>query len=284
MRKFIMFTSFAVLFFSVFVFCVSSVVAEAADIKTIEVSNAQEFLEALGSDRIIEMDYTGDYNLSEWDPYLVSKGNMPKLARGVSWSEVFDGGELVLNGIKNLTIRCEGAEGVKAEIVINPRYSFVMKFENCRNIAMEGLSAGHSEGSYCEGGVFSFTDSSQIAITNTRMYGCGTEGLTLSNVSGMNVTDSGIYDCTYYIMTVTGGENITFMDCMFIDNQEFTLINVSGTKNMSFRNCYFNDNKGQMFGVEGTTISVSNSSFNRNHTDSPIQGSKNVKFADCEFN
>jgi len=282
MKRFVLAASLVVLFFGVFgVSCALGVTPAGA---TFEVSNAREFLEALGSDRIIEMDYTGNYNLSEWDPYLVSKSNMPKLARGVSWTEAFEGGELVLSGINNLTIRCEGAEGVKAEIVIDPRYSFVMKFENCSNIVMEGVSAGHSEGGYCEGGVFSFMDSSRITINNTRMYGCGTEGLALTNVSGMKVTDSGIYDCTYYIMTVTGGENIVFEDCMFMDNKEFTLVNVSGTGKMSFTNCYFNDNHGQMFNVEGTTISVSNSSFNRNVTDSPIRGSKNVKFTDCEFN
>ena len=72
---------------------------EAADLRTITVSNAREFLEALGSNRIIEMDYTGDYNLSEWE-----FSDDLKLAEGVRWSGVFDGAELVLSGIKNLTI------------------------------------------------------------------------------------------------------------------------------------------------------------------------------------
>ena len=267
------------LFLCVFMLLFAVYGAEAADLQTITVSNAREFLEALGSNRIIEMDYTGDYNLSEWE-----FSDDLKLAEGVRWSGVFDGAELVLSGIENLTISGEGPEGANSHIIVNPRYAFVMKFENCSDIVIEGPMVGHSEGGSCEGGVFSFTDSSRITISYTEMYGCGTEGLTLSNVSGMKVTHSNIYNCTYYIMTVTGGKNIAFEDCMFMHNQEFTLVNVSGTKNMSFSDCYFNDNQGKMFDVQNTTISVSNSSFNRNKTDSPIHGSNNVKFTDCEFN
>ena len=250
--------------------------AAGAEVQTIAVSNALEFLKALGSDRIIEMDYTGDYNLS-------GLHNAAQLAEGVSWSSVYDGTELVLSGIKNLTIRGGGEEGAKAHIIVDPRYAFVMKFENCSDIVLDEIKAGHSEGGYCEGGVFSFADSSRITLNWVTMYGCGTEGLALSNVSGMKVTDSSIYDCTYYIMSVSEGENIAFNDCMFMDNKQFTLVNVTGTKNMTFTKCAFNDNQGQMFDVRDTTISVSNSSFNRNDTDYPIQDSSNVKFAGCRF-
>ena len=290
-----------IVFLCVFTLLCAAYGAEAAN-QTIRVSDAREFLEALGSDRIIEMDCTGDYNLSQWDPYFEIKKDEPKLERGVSWSalgggfawlapskdeswsQLYKGGELTLRGIKNLTIRGGGPEGARAEIIVNPRIAFVMRFENCSGITIDGVSAGHSEGGGCLGGVFSFLDSSRITITDARIYGCGTEGLLLSNVSGVKVTDSSIYDCTYYIMTVSGGENIAFEDCVFMDNQEFSLINVSGTRNMSFSKCYFNDNRGeQMFEVKGTAISVSNSSFNRNKTNSLIQDSKNVKFKDCKF-
>ena len=277
MKKYLVVLTLAVMVLSVsFVSGVNC--AMSAEVQTIEVSNAREFLEALGSDRIIEMDYTGDYNLSQLNRNAIS------LAKGVSWSDVFDGAELVLNGIKNLTIRGGGPEGTRAEIIIDPRYAFVMTFENCSDIVLEEIRAGHSKAGECEGGVFRFTDSSRITINWTSMYGCGTEGLVLSNTSGVKVTDSSIVDCTYYIMTVTGGRNIAFEDCMFMDNKEYTLVNVSGTRDMSFKSCYFNDNQGKMFEIEGTTISVTDSSFNRNKNTPAIQDSVNVKFVNCEFN
>jgi len=252
----------------------------AVAINTIKVSNAYDFLEALGSNRVIEME-SGEYNLSEWDPYLVG-GSTVILAEGVSWSEKYDGGELTLKGIKNLTIRGSG-EGRGSEIVVEPRYSFVMKFIECSDIVMEAFEAGHSKGGYCDGGVFGFENSSRITISYLGMYGCGTVGLELSNVSDMNVVNSRIFECTYHIMTVNGGKNITFRNCSFYDNQEFTLISVNGTGNMSFTNCKFNNNRGEMFAVRKTTVTVSNSTFSGN-SDPNIRHSNNVTFTDCAFN
>ena len=265
-----------------------------AKIKTIKVSDSREFLEALDSDRIIELK-PGKYNLSEWDPIfnnqpeqappysnLKSKGS-PKLAKGVSWSrEPFDGGELVLTGIKNLTIRGMDAKS-KSEIIVDPRYAFVLKFVKCSNIVIERLTVGHSEGGYCMGGVFGFADSSRITITGTNMYGCGTVGLELLNVSDMKIISSQIYECTYRIMTVVYGSNIAFEKCVFRDNQEFTLVGVSGTKNISFANCEFINNKGEMFIVVDTTVSVSDSTFKGNRTERPIKDSSNVSFKNCAF-
>ena len=120
--------------------------------------------------------------------------------------------------------------------------------------------------------------------SNAEMYGCGAEGIALSNVSCVKVENSVISRCTYYIMAVTGGENVAFEDCMFVDNRELTLVNVSKARNMKFSNRYFNDNPGQMFEVEGTTVTVSNSSFNRNKTNFPMQDRKNLNFINCKFN
>ena len=261
-----------------------------AEIQTIKVSTAHEFLEALGSNRIIEI-APGEYNLSEWDPFRRDQANgedlsnpgeaeEPKLPEGVSWEETHDGGELILRGIEKLTIRGAGkTDG--SELIVDPRYAFVLKFENCNDIEIQGLSAGHSGGGFCQGGVFGFANSSRIAITDTGMYGCGTEGLTLSDVSGMKVTASRIYDCAFYIMTVSGGKDISFEKCVFSDNQEFTLVNVSKTGNMSFANCEFTGNSGEMFNVRDAIVSVSNSSFSNNDTQTPIASSRNVEFTGC---
>ena len=266
----------------------------ADTIKTITVSNSREFLEALGSDRIIELK-PGKYNLSEWDPFFnkqpeqarypdLKNRDNPKLAKGVSWSdEPYDGGELVLDGMKNLTIRGASAKSDNAEIIVDPRYAFVLKFVKCSNIVIEGLTAGHSEGGYCQGGVFEFDNSSQITITGTNMYGCGTTGLSLSNVSDMKVSSSRIYECTYDIMTIIDGKNILFNKCVFNDNQEFSLVNVSRTNNVSFAGCEFLGNRGEMFSIKGTTVLVLNSTFKANKTESPIKNSANVSFINCVF-
>ena len=271
--------------------------ADGAAITTIKVSDSREFLEALGSDRIIEM-APGVYNLSQWDPILNNHPEQAppypglgflgeaKLASGVTWQEVFDGGELTLNGVKNLTIRGWTARGGFDEsegIVVDPRYAFVLKFVNCSDIVIENLKAGHSEGGYCDGGVFGFADSSRIEINRTEMYGCGTVGLELWDVSDMKVTDSWIYECTDAIMMVRGGKNIAFEECVFRHNLS-SWIGVFGTENMSFADCEIYGNSGYaMFGVNDTVISVSNSTFSGNATETPIQNSENVEFVNCVF-
>jgi hypothetical protein len=258
--------------------------AEAAGVRTIKVSDAREFLEALGSNRIIEMEYWGDYNLTEINYRSLT------YQEGVGWSQVFDGEELVLSGVENLTIRGGGPEGAKADIIVDPRYAFVLKFENCKNIVIEDVRAGHSEAGTCGGGVFGFENSSHITITGSEMYGCGTEGLALWNVDSVRVADSVIYECTYHIMTVEGGQNISFENCFFRENREFDLVNVSDTKNMSFTNCTFSRNNCHgtygyynMFNVTGTTISVTDCIFVDNVTGEPIRDSANVIFSNCTF-
>ncbi|MCL1875565.1 MAG: ankyrin repeat domain-containing protein [Synergistaceae bacterium] len=281
----------ALLSFSVAAFSIGTAAGTANRI--INVTNAREFLEAIGSDRIIEM-APGKYNLSEWDPILNNQSEQaprcpnlkndgsPKLDKGVLWSDdPFDGGELVLSGINNLTIRSTG-KASETLIIVDPRYAFVMTFWDCSDITMENLTAGHSEGGACEGGVFRFGNCSQIAINNAGMYGCGTVGLELSGVCDMKVTNSRIYECTYSIMKVAGGETVAFENCVFSDNEQFELIEIDSTPNVSFTNCEFTGNHGYiMFSVGATDISVSNSNFSGNSMDSPITESQGVDFVNC---
>ena len=65
-----------------------------------------------------------------------------KLSEGISWKNEYDGGELALYGIENLTIRGLVESG-NVEIVVEPRYVSVITFDNCSNIVIEHLTAGH---------------------------------------------------------------------------------------------------------------------------------------------
>jgi len=256
--------------------------ADSDEIRTIIVSNVQEFVAALGSDRIIELQ-PGKYNLSERvDNSFEGEDDSPD---GVSWS--YGDGSIRLTGFSNLTIR--GAKGGKngklPGLVIDERYAYVLTFVDCSDIVIDGISAGHSEGGYCTGGVFAFENSSGITINEAAMYGSGTEGLTLTNVSYVKVANSRIYECTYSIMTVANSKNIAFENCTFDNNREFDLVNVGNTRNMSFADCKFKDNEGgKLFSVENNaTVSVSNSVFSGNIANELIVKSPNVSFSNCEF-
>lgn len=243
----------------------------------VTVSTAEELIGALGSNKKIYLKQ-GVYDLSS-----VSQDYRDSQAQ-VYWEPVFDGYELTLKDIQNLTIEGPG-EGT-AEIIAEPRYAFVLSFLNSSNVNLVNIKAGHSEGGYCEGGVFSFKDSAHIQIDGALMYGCGTEGLRLENVLDMKVSDSSIYECTYDIMTVMASRNILFEKCIFRDNQEFTLINISNTDGLTMDSCQFTSNNAKdnpMFSTSlSKNITVKNSKFNDN-TAKALEETKLIKFADNTF-
>jgi hypothetical protein len=273
---------------------VKPVADKPAEPKSVTVGTAHEFLSALDSDTTIIMK-EGEYDLSEWDPLAenpsgkitdkfgdIDKRKLVKLNKGVSWEDVFDGGELTLKGIKNLTIRGDAGG---AEIVIDPRYAFVLNFSGASAITIENVTAGHSEGGYCQGGVFGFEKSSKISISDTAMYGSGTEGLLLNSVDSMRVSGSSIYECTYDIMTVNSSKNISFERCVFRDNKEFSLVNIKSTNGVSFNNCRFTGNKGLMFSVSANSrsVNVTKTTFSGNSLEEPVERSSNVAFKNCNF-
>lgn len=209
------------------------------EIKEVTVSTAEELIRELGSNKRILLE-KGVYNLS-----TVKLSDVNNTA--IHFDDAYDGPELRLDGVHNLTI--QGVDGAQSEIVIEPRYAFVMNFQNCSDISIIDIKAGHTEGGYCEGGVFSFANSSGIKIDKTFMYGCGTVGLNLEKVSNVAVTNSSIYECTYYIMTVGGSENISFANCIFRNNGEFDLVSVNNTSDFVIDNCEFKENTAvSMFG------------------------------------
>ena len=110
------------------------------------VTTAEEFLKALGNDtRIVIPGYTvlkltpaiedeeirAAYNIGEFDIYYdhYDEYNKPRLG----WSDQFDGKELDIAGMNNLTI--EG-EGDMAGIIVEPRYAYVLSFFNCKDITL----------------------------------------------------------------------------------------------------------------------------------------------------
>ncbi len=247
-------------------------IQDEPEITEVTVGTAAELLAALGSNKKILLK-EGVYNLSS-----VKQGfsDSPQ----VYWQEVFDGNELCLEGIDNLTLQGIGAK--PSEIVVSPRYAFVFSFLNSSNLLFENIKAGHTTGGYCVGGVFSFNDCLDVQIDKTEMYGCGTEGLLLDDVTNMKVSNSTIYECTYDIMTVNKGRNISFENCVFRDNKEFTLISVANTNGFTMDKCEFKNNVTgageRMFAVSlSQNVAVKNSKFTDNQV-STLGGDDAITF------
>lgn len=206
-------------------------VQKTANIEEVVVSNTKELLENIGPNKTIILK-SGDYNLLD---STVSNNIY------IKYEKVYDGSQLVINNVANLTLKAEADTNVN--LLIHPRYANVLNFRNCNDINISGVIAGHypDEG-YCTGGVFAFDDSKNINIDTSELFGCGTEGLTLNNVENLTFTNSIIKECSYGIMTLNNCKNIKFNDSEFRDNREFSLINLSACTDITFNKCKIHNN------------------------------------------
>lgn len=200
--------------------------------KEVVVKNTKELLENIGPDKTIILK-AGDYNLLE--PMIYDN-------EYIEFEEVFDGFQLVINNVNNLTFKGESAG--KVNLLIHPRYANVLNFRNCNNINISNVVAGHypDEG-YCTGGVLAFDDSKNINIDNSELFGCGTEGVTLHNIENFTFTNSIIKECSYGIMTLSNCKNIKFNNSQFHDNREFNLINLMECTDVEFNKCKIYNNR-----------------------------------------
>lgn len=198
-----------------------------------KVTNEVEFINAIGSDRTIQL--TGDAI------YLPRFGN-EKFGKYYRFDEENDGFELVILGVTGLKI--VGTNNAPTKILTEPKYGDVIVFENCSDIEILNIEAGHfPEVGFCSGGVFSFVDSKNIKIDSSILFGSGIEGINAKGVSNLRCEDVIIKGCSYGILTLNTCNDIVFKNCIFDDNREFDLINISDCTNISFVKCTIDHNE-----------------------------------------
>jgi len=217
----------------------------------IRVTTAEQFLNALGTGRSVLVAKNTEINLSPllddqsafrtqyrlWRPeYATEVGDRQDVLIS---EEVFDGRQLTLVNMKQMTIRGEG----NSRIVVEPRYAFCLNFKNCDQIEIHNLTIGHVEGGNCQGGVIGVQGGWRVSIHHCDLYGCGTYGLQLQDTRDFSMYSSNIHDCTYGIMTLRNVEFAKFEKCDFFRNREFSLIESRGS-NVNFYQCRFFANHG----------------------------------------
>ena len=155
--------------------------------ETVEVSDATELLNAIGSNKriILTKDY---YNLSN-----AGEVNNEYVEKETNFEGSFSG-QYTIKNVVNMSI-----EG-NAEIATDEINSHVLYFKNCGKITLSGLTVGHTEpaDSYqCEGAVTRFDYCDTVNIENCNLYGCGAVGVYGLKAKNLLITNSKIYDCTF---------------------------------------------------------------------------------------
>lgn len=194
----------------------------AGERREVKVKNVDQLIAAIAPDtEIILAD--GLYDLSK------AKGYGKDSTDYWFWSEEFDGPSLVLTGVSNLVIRSESGDVTKCTLSAVPRYANVLSFRNCSNIAVQGITAGHTvEPGYCMGGVLDFRGCDTVLVENCGLYGCGILGIQAEICSGITVKYCDIYECSY------GGIRMSEVNGAAIENCRFRDL---GGSSMGFYEC-----------------------------------------------
>lgn len=177
--------------------------------RKVTASNVDELLAALASDT--EITLTGTlYNLEEASDYGLTGGKY------YHWNNGYDGPQLVIQGVYNLTIRAAGPDGTT--ISAQPRYANVLQFENCKNVTLEGFTAGHTkEPGECVGGVLRFDKCTSMLVNECGLFGCGTLGVDAAFCQDVQVINTNIYECSYGGIEAMDCDDFTVAGCDFWD-------------------------------------------------------------------
>jgi sulfur relay (sulfurtransferase) DsrF/TusC family protein len=249
--------------------------------KTVTVKTVDEFLKAIASNTTIQL---------QGHSFHISDLAQPnRSGENYSFREVYDGHELLIFNVQNLKIIGLGKDLVR--LYAKPEYGNVIAFDNCTNITIENVDAGHgaSKGS-CSGGVFKIENTSNFFIKNTVMYGSGIEGITTNNVTNLVCSNSFIRSCTYSIMTLTSSKDILFENCLFEDNGVYDLVNITSCENINFKNCSFEKNRTEsstysLFKISSSsTIKLENCFVESNAADYFCNDSKALILQNVEIN
>lgn len=220
-----------------------------------EVTTVDELLAAIAPNTVIEL--TGQrYMLTEASDYGTGSGS------GYYRWDTGDGAELVIENVTGLTIRAANRDTC---IVTEPRWVNVLHFIDCEDIALEGFTAGHTDGAYCSGGVLCFENTKGVTVDGCSLYGCGTEGVTTYSCEDVAVTGSEIWNCSQGAAFIYDSKNVSFDNCDFhgitaefgmfrtIDSDKFALLN--STIRDSSGDVIFNSSRSSGVYIGGCEVS-----------------------------
>ena len=178
---------------------------------TVTVTNADEFLAAIGPNTEIVIDAeTIDFSTAK------DYGGGPK--KYYRWEDIYDGPGLVIAGADNLTIRSKDGKTKNHTISAVPRYANVLTFINCDNLVLSGFTAGHTrEPGVCAGGVLMFQGCEFVSVDNCGLFGCGILGVQAEGCTGITLRSSEIYECSNGGVSMTDTTGITIEKCTFRD-------------------------------------------------------------------
>ena len=216
----------------------------------IAVSTVEELLEAVrpGAKIILE---PGRYDLSSFAEEAAAQGReFSKDGKEyVRLRECFDGVEIVIQGVKGLSIRAGSGDISATELIVSPRYAAVLNFEDCDQLSLTGLTMGHTEQGYCMGNVISLSYCRGVVLDRLDLYGCGVYGLALDNGSGdVRISNSTIRDCSEGPFSIQRAVGVVeFIDCALNGSEGPGYYYQPETSDLRFIRCSFGEEESNQW-------------------------------------
>lgn len=244
--------------------------------KPIQVSTVEELVGAIGPNRVIELVGPGPYDLGDED---LSD------TKFVRWDPAYDGRTLTIHDIEDLTIL--GPAGKQVAIHTPASYAFVLQFERCKRVILKNLTLGHAPNlGGCDRGVVGLVDSSHLSLLDCDLFGCGTEGLTMVNVSDCLFEGVTIRDCTYGMMSIRHCNRLYFRDTRFVNNEQFWGIDFKLSRDILLRDCLIEGNRSSdpLVNIkESLNIKFSGGRIAQNNAPALISDPRGIHFDGVEF-
>ncbi len=243
------------------------------------VRSTVEFLEAIAPNTTIFID------MEEYDAIIPTGHEAVEMGEYISWGQAYDGLQLQINGVENLTIL--GREDTYSHLLSPYSYADVLHFVDCNNLTLQWLNIGHEVEGYCTGGVLAFENCHGVTIENCDLWGCGIEGLSIWDSSGFDVSYTTIRDCSYSIMSIYDSRDIRFQYCLLHDNREFDMMSFKNTPKVRFENCVIWNNRtsGGMYGGKLVAAVYSDVTFNKctifNNIVAPVEEDDSIRLLNC---
>ncbi len=218
------------------------------------VTNVDEFLAAIAPDTTIVL-APGTYNLTTAFNYGTGSTDY------YTWGGGYDGYELVLNNVDNLTIR--GSGRLTTTLETDPRFSQVLVALNCTNLTLEDFTAGHTVArGECSGGVVFLQNCSVVNLQRLGLFGCGTIGLNTIGCTHVTVSDSEIYDCSSSAFQLESTNVMTISGCRIyrigLENYGgYTFLEASNSQNITVENNEFTDSSlYSLMYLSGSSVTI----------------------------
>ena len=214
------------------------------------VSSIDQLIEAIEPGANITLE-EGEYNLSDYVVPLRSQVIFDRWCEEHPYlyiNSVYDGAELVIQNCDDLWIEGGTDDRSDTELVTDPRYAAVLRFENCNNLTLIDLTAGHTENGDCTGNVFDFRNCKNIDLHNMDIYGCGVYGISAYLCEDVCVTNCNIHDCEYgpFDIAYCKGEFL-FENCSLTGSGSGGSYDFARGCGLSFTDCRFGQKESNIW-------------------------------------